>query len=292
MKKIIMLFAAALVLLLGACGNGKEETVEQTKSQPAEQTESQTAEVPAPVQKIEGNSLYVAKVENLPEDFMLGMDASSVIAEEASGVRYFDRKGAEKDVFEILAESGINTIRVRVWNDPFDAEGRGFGGGNCTIDTALEIGRRAAKFGMQLLVDFHYSDFWADPGKQMIPRAWKDLKYDEKIDAVYQYTKECLEKLKAEKIPVRMVQMGNETNGAMAGMRTWEDIAPLMQAASRAIREVLPEALVAVHFANPEKAGAYEGYANNLKFYGVDYDIFGSSYYPYWHGTLENLASV
>ena len=101
------------------------------------------------------DTLYVKKVENLPEDFILGMDVSSVLAEEASGVKYYDFDGNEADLFQILADNGINTIRVRVWNDPYDADGNGFGGGNCDIAAAVEIGKRATKHGMKLLVDFH-----------------------------------------------------------------------------------------------------------------------------------------
>ena len=85
----------------------------------------------------EGTDLYVRKVENLPDDFIMGMDASAVLAEEASGVKYYGFDGTEQDVFKTLAQAGVNYIRVRIWNDPFDAEGRGYGGGNCDINTAL-----------------------------------------------------------------------------------------------------------------------------------------------------------
>ena len=129
--------------------------------------------------KAEDSPLYVRKVENLADDFFLGMDVSSVLAEEASGVKYYDAQGRERDLFDLLAENGVNLIRVRVWNDPFDAQGRGYGGGNCDIETALAIGKRAAAAGLPLLVDFHYSDFWADPGKQMVPKAWKGMDIDE-----------------------------------------------------------------------------------------------------------------
>lgn len=243
-----------------------------------------------PNEKIGSDTLYVAKVENMPEDFILGMDASSVLAEEASGVRYYDFAGNEQDVFKTLAESGVNTVRVRVWNDPFDENGRGFGGGNCNIDTALEIGRRATMYGMGLLVDFHLSDFWADPGKQMVPRAWANMDIEEKTDAVYEYVRDSLKKLKKAGVNVKMVQIGNETNGALCGETIWFNIQYLMQAGSKACREVLPDALVALHFANPEKAGSYASYASKLAYYDVDYDVFASSYYPYWHGTLDNLA--
>ena len=291
MKKSVLCILLAALLALTACGGNASPTTAPSGEAPAETTAAGEKEG-KPVEKIEGNPLYVRKVENMPADFILGMDASAVPALEASGVKYYNYKGEEQDVFQTLAECGVNMIRVRVWNDPFDEAGNGFGGGNCTAETAVEIGKRAAQYGMSLLVDFHYSDFWADPGKQMEPRAWKGMRFPDKLDALYQFTKESLEKLNAAGVKVGMVQIGNETNGAMAGAHAWEDICEFMKAGSRAIREVCPDALIAVHFANPEKANSYHGYADYLKFYGVDYDVFGSSYYPYWHGTLDNLASV
>ena len=239
------------------------------------------------------DSLYVKQVENLDENFIMGMDASSVISLEQGGVKYYGYDGQEQDVFKTLAQSGINYIRVRVWNNPFDEKGNGYGGGNCTIDTALAIGKRANKYGMKLLVNFHYSDFWADPAKQMCPKDWEQyIDIDEKSNALYTYTKESLTKLKNEKIDVGMVQIGNETNGKMAGESVWFNIAKLMMSGSKAVREVYPEALIAVHFANPEKITNYQSYASKLKYYNIDYDVFASSYYPYWHGTLDNLSSL
>ena len=232
----------------------------------------------------------IEKVEGIPEDFILGMDASSVPSLEAGGVRYYDHNGTERDVYEILAENGINYIRVRVWNDPYDSEGHGYGGGNCDIENAIEIGKRATSFGMRLLVNFHYSDFWADPAKQMVPKAWADMEIAEKADALYSYTKECLVMLKSAGVDVGMVQIGNETNGAMCGESDWKNICALMSAGSKAVREECPEALVAVHFTNPERTGSYGYYSEKLNTYGVDYDVFASSYYPYWHGTLEDLS--
>jgi len=241
---------------------------------------------------VESDSLFVKKVENMPEDFILGMDISSVIALENSGVKYYGFDGEERDLFEILAENGVNYIRVRVWNNPYDDEGNSFGGGNCDINTAEEIGRRATACGMKLLVNFHYSDFWADPGKQMVPREWEGMEIEQKTEAVYEYTKACLEQLRAAGVDVGMVQIGNETNALMCGEKRWFNIQYLMQAGAKATREVYPEALVALHFANPENEGRYAEYAKKLDYYNVDYDVFASSYYPYWHGTLDNLAAV
>ncbi len=240
----------------------------------------------------EASSLYVRKVDGLPEDFLFGMDVSSVLAEEASGVKYYDFDGNEADLFKILSDAGVNYIRVRVWNDPFDSEGNGYGGGNCDINAAVEIGKRATKYGMKLLVDFHYSDFWADPGKQMVPKAWKDMKIDDKKQALYDYTRESLEKLKKAKVDVGMVQLGNETNGSLCGEKIWMNIYYLMDAGSRATREIFPEAMIAVHFTNPEKVTNIADYAKKLNYYNLDYDVFASSYYPFWHGTLDNLATV
>ena len=236
--------------------------------------------------------IWVEKVEDLPEDFILGVDASSVIAEEESGVTYYNFAGEEQDVFATLAESGVTHIRVRVWNHPYDRDGHGYGGGNNDIEKAAQIGQRAAKYGLKLIVDFHYSDFWADPGKQMVPLEWADMDLAEKTEALYAYTGESLEKLNEAGADVAMVQLGNETTGAMCGETDWDNILTLMEAGSRAVREQCPDALVAVHFTNPERGGAYADYARRLDEFGLDYDVFASSYYPYWHGTLDNLSSV
>ncbi len=269
---LLLSFAGVPVLLAGCAGNGQESCI--------------------PKSKIEGSSLYVRKVENMPEDFILGMDASCVPALENSGVKYYDFDGEEQDVYRTLAENGVNYIRVRIWNDPYDAEGRGYGGGNCDIDNAVAIGKRATQYGMKLLVNFHYSDFWADPGKQYAPKAWKDMEIDDKTQALYDYTKESLEKLKEAGVDVGMVQIGNETNGTFCGEKIWFNMQYLFSAGSKAVREVFPEAKVALHFANPEKVTNYQEYAKKLAYYDVDYDVFASSYYPYWHGTLDNLAQV
>lgn len=274
MQKRWMILLLAAAMLFGCAGKqGGSESV-------------------IPTGKIEGSPLYVRKVEDLPDDFIMGMDASSVIAEEQSGVKYYNFAGEEQDVFKTLAENGITHIRVRVWNHPYDKDGHGYGGGNCDVEKAIRIGERATKYGMQLIVDFHYSDFWADPGKQMVPLAWKDMDVRTKADALYAFTRDALTQMKDAGVAVGMVQLGNETNGALCGESHFENIARLMQAGGKAVREVCPDALIAIHLANPERAGAYDGFAKKLEAFEVDYDVLASSYYPYWHGTLENLANV
>ena len=297
MKKGWIILLTAAMMLIGCTGNTEvTQTVPTAEPANAEQTaptaEPIEVESVIPTEKIEGSSLYVKKVEDLPDDFILGMDASAVIAEEQSGVKYYNFAGEEQDVFKTLAENGVTHIRVRVWNHPYDAEGHGYGGGNNDVLKAVEIGKRATRYGMRLIVDFHYSDFWADPGKQMVPLAWKDMNIREKADALYAFTKDALLTMKAGGVAVGMVQLGNETNGALCGESHFENIARLMQAGGKAVREVCPDALIAVHLANPERDGAYDGFAKKLEAFEVDYDVLASSYYPYWHGTIENLQNV
>lgn len=244
----------------------------------------------------EDPGVFVRKVEGLSPAFLMGVDVSSLLALERSGVVFRDARGRPQDIFLTLRENGVNSARLRVWNRPFDEKGNGYGGGNCDIGAAIEIGKRAAARGISVLLDFHYSDFWADPSKQAAPRAWKGMAIDEKARALYSYTKDCLEKALDAGVDVRMIQVGNETTGALCGERNWIAIAKLMNSGSRAAREVAAERKrridVALHFTNPEKAGEYSRYVKILQKQKVDYDVFATSYYPYWHGTPENLTAV
>ena len=289
---IIALITVCLISLsmLTSCqkkdGNLKDSDLNTTTD-----TKDINETVNKPNINVSSNTLRVKKVEGLSENFIFGMDASCVPSLEAGGVKYYDHDGNEKDVYKILAENGLNYIRVRIWNDPFDKNGNGYGGGNCDIENAIAVGKRATANGMKLLVNFHYSDFWADPQKQSVPKAWQGMNVSDKSNAIYEYTKQSLEKLLAANVDIGMVQVGNETNGFMCGEKKWENIAALMSAGSKAVREVCPDALVALHFSNPELANRYAGYAYELNRFNVDYDVFASSYYPFWHGSFENLIA-
>lgn len=149
---------------------------------------------------------------------------------------------------------------------------------------------------MKVLIDFHYSDFWADPGKQKAPKAWADYTIDEKVTAVSNYTTDSITALLKAGVDVGMVQVGNETNNGVCGESTWENMCKIFDAGADAVHAVgeanEKDILVAVHFANPEKSSNYAAYAENLNTYDVSYDVFASSYYPYWHGTIDNLTST
>lgn len=221
-----------------------------------------------------------------------GVDISSILAVEEAGVIFHnDTDYAEEDIFKVLADHGVNYIRVRVWNDPTDGQGHSYGGGNNDVETAAEIGRRAAKYGMKLLVDFHYSDFWADPEKQRVPKAWEGLSRAEKGSAIYFYTLDSLQTIRDAGADIGMVQIGNETNCVMCGETDMYEICQMFIAGCNAVQDFDPSILRVLHFANPS-TGYYPWYAKVLDECSVNYDVFATSYYPYWHGTTDNLTSV
>ncbi len=245
----------------------------------------------------EESDIFVAPIEGISDDFMRGVDISSLLAEEASGVKYYDENGAEQDLFKILADSGVNYIRVRVWNDPFDADGHGYGGGNCNAETAAILGSRAAAYGMKTLVDFHYSDFWADPNKQMEPKAWASYRAASgKADGLYDYTVESLKAILDAGADVGMVQIGNEINNGLAGEKTDQAKLSLLKKGSEAVRAVAAEygrdIKVAVHFTNVDDPEGMKKKAAWLAEGDLDYDVFGISYYLYWHGTFDNMKQT
>lgn len=226
---------------------------------------------------------------NRSDAFIKGADVSSLISLENSGAVFYGFDGQPQDVLKTLHEAGMNYIRVRIWNDPYDAQGNGYGGGNCDLENAILLGQRAVQYGMKLMADFHYSDFWADPSKQQAPKAWADMDLAEKEQAIYDYTVASLKSIRDAGVDVGMVQIGNETNNGFCGEFNASGQYRLMAAAARAVRDTDSGILIAVHYTNPE-AGNYGVYAADLEAYGVDYDVFATSYYPYWHGTLENLT--
>lgn len=235
----------------------------------------------------DNTDIFVEKV-SLGEDFIWGADVSSLLANLKAGARYKDFDGTTlgstveeqgQGFMELLKDVGYNWVRLRVWNDPYDSKGKGYGGGNNDIDAAVTMGKWATDAGLKVLIDFHYSDFWADPGKQWAPKAWRDLPFAELKTALRDYTKTSLEKLSKADVNVGMVQVGNETNGKMCG-QDWKEAIELFKVGSAAVRETAPDALVALHFANPHSEGRYAGYARELDEANVDYDVFASSYYP------------
>ena len=220
-----------------------------------------------------------------------GVDISSILAVENAGVTFCNEYGRKQDIFRTLSEHGVNYIRVRVWNEPYDSRGNSYGGGNCDLYTAAEIGRRAAKYGMKLLVDIQYSDFWADPEKQTRPKYWIQHDHETLKGEIYKYTAWVLETISEAGGNIGMVQVGNETNCFFCGETDMYKICDLFASGDQAIRDFDRSVLIAHHFANPS-TGSYAWYAQVMDECNLDYDVFATSYYPYWHGTMENLTTV
>lgn len=289
-------------LVLGSltgCGNQEQDTgssdtlVTSTDSASAGVTNITTFPLP---EGPEESTIFVEPVDGISDDFYRGMDASAVLALENSGVKYYNFDGEKQDVFMTLAQAGVNYIRLRVWNDPYDENGNGYGGGNNDVATAIALGQRATKYGMKVCIDFHYSDFWADPKKQFVPKAWEGMDIEEKSDALYNFTLESLTQLLDAGVDVGMVQIGNEINNGMSGETDVANVRKLLTAGSKAVREAAvnsgKEILVAVHYTNIDDMKKLDTLLTGLQVKEIDYDIVGLSFYPYWHGTMDDLKNA
>ena len=305
MKKILITLCMSFMLILTACHkddfdrayeapkNESDETVSEEQIEPVTIEQTYFPSLPSDVEEAD---IFVRKVDGLSDDFYLGMDISSLLVEEDSGVKYYDFDGQEADLLKVLADVGVNSVRVRVWNHPFDEEGHGYGGGNCTVETAAAIGARAAAYGMSICVDFHYSDFWADPNKQICPREWNRLTTDEKGEALKQFTIEGINTILDAGANINMVQVGNETNNGVAGVKSDENLMKMLKAGCEGVGEVNAQRglniKATVHFTCIDDPKGIMKKAQLLKDAGVQYDVFGVSYYPYWHSDMDNMCNV
>lgn len=275
-------------------GNGTTDTIAESASTSSTDVTDITA-FPMP-EGPEESTIYVEPVDGISDDFYRGMDASAVLALENSGVKYYNFDGEEQDVFMTLAQAGVNYIRLRVWNDPYDENGYGYGGGNNDVATAIALGQRATQYGMKVCIDFHYSDFWADPKKQFVPKAWQGMNIEEKADALYNYTLDSLTQILEAGVNVGMVQIGNEINNGMSGETDVANVRKLLTAGSKAVREAAADSgkdiLVAVHYTNIDDMKKLDTLLTGLQVKEIDYDIVGLSFYPYWHGTMDDLKNA
>lgn len=226
--------------------------------------------------------------------FLKGMDISTLKEVESLGGRFFDQ-GQEKDVLDILRSYDVNAVRLRLWNDPYTENGEPYGAGTNDLPTTIELTKRALAKGMEVLLDFHYSDFWADPGKQRIPRAWQGMNLEELETAVYQYTKETLETMREADAFPTLLQIGNEvTNGILwpyGKVPEYDSLARLLNAGIRGARAVDKEIPLMIHLDNGGNNALYREWFDHFMEEGEDFQIIGLSYYPFWHGTLDDLAN-
>lgn len=239
----------------------------------------------------------IKKVKNMSDSTIRGIDISSYTALKKAGVKYYDNEGKEASLLKVLSDNGVNYIRIRIWNDPYNEKGETYGGGSNDVKAGLEIAKEAAKYNIKVLLGFHYSDFWADPAVQLLPKAWeKDRNNQEKMCSnVYEFTKETLEQFKDAGADIGMVQVGNEISQGMMGImhrtkaNVWQEeeksvlIDSYLNAGARAVRECVPDALVAIHL-DTLNLSIYKDAMNVWERDKVDYDVLGSSSYAFWAG--------
>lgn len=233
-------------------------------------------------------------------DYIKGMDLSTLLELERLGAKYFDG-GVERDILDIMKDYGVNAVRLRIWNDPWNASHESYGAGENDVPTTLAIAKRVSEKGFGVLLNFHYSDFWADPGKQFKPKAWEGMSTQELTEAVYDFTYETMELFKKEGVNVTMVQVGNElSNGLLwpdgrldvdGGIFEYDNIAGFVSAGIRAVRKSDASIPVMIHLDNGGRNELYRRWFDNYVARGEDFDVIGLSYYPFWHGTMDELIA-
>lgn len=233
---------------------------------------------------------------------ILGADISTYLEEKRFGAKFYDG-GREVDPLDELYKNGVRCIRIRLWNDPYSEDGEPYLGGTCDTENLISLAKLVTERGFDVLLDFHYSDFWADPAKQMLPKAWRGYTFGELECAVYDFTRSTLMRLHDNGIAPAYIQIGNEiTNGMLwphgqltesgGGERgNYENLCSLLKAGLRACREVSGESKLVLHLERSYDQAVYNEFFTNMVKYGVDYDMIGASYYPCWHGTFDEFFS-
>ena len=232
----------------------------------------------------------------------LGGDISMMTSNARNGVIYKDSCGVTVDPYDLFKQQGWNMMRVRLFVDPQFAPGRHHDEGVCQdLDYVVDLCKTIKARGFEVMLDFHYSDTWADPAKQFTPKRWEGMEGKALADSIYRYTRRCLQVLKAAGVEPKTIQVGNEITFGMdwpvgrvdpMSADNWDVFTGLLKAGCKACREVCPSSAIIIH---TEKAGQWEmtrNYYDRLKEANVDYDIIGLSYYPMWHGTIPNLGKT
>lgn len=236
------------------------------------------------------------------ETFIKGADVSWCSEMEASGRKFYNAKGEGRDLFALMKESGLGAVRLRVWVNPSK-----FGyGAWCDKADVIAKAKRAKAQGLKVMVDFHYSDFFADPSRQTTPLDWKDMSLSELQQAVSVHTKEILQALKSEGVDVAWVQTGNEINSGMlwdSGKIDWNKDAKtryntfvqLHNTAYDAVKSVYSDASVIMHYAGTVKAAEWDGwFFKEVREAGAKFDMIGLSLYPdfsSWSSTESGVES-
>ena len=230
----------------------------------------------------------------------LGIDVSTYFEMLEHKAKY--RVGTtEVEPLDLFRNNGVDIMRIRLWVDPYSEKSEPYLAGTCDLDNFIRLATLAEDKGYSVMLDIHYSDFWADPGKQYIPKSWAHLNLEQLVKRVYDYTVEVLNVAKAHGIEISYIQVGNEiTNGMLwplghldeqpDGSRTnYDSLIKLLKAGIKACREVAPKAALILHLEKSYDQVIYNEFFTQMAEAHVDYDIIGYSYYPYWHGTFEQF---
>ena len=236
-------------------------------------------------------NITMAKKKNV-EVFAKGADISWLPQMEKSGYQFFDKNGKAEDCFIILKNHGINSIRLRTWVNPSDDPMSG----HCSRDETVEMARRAKSFGMEVMIDFHYSDSWADPAKQIKPKAWENLDFENLKKVLYDYTFDVMMALKTAGITPKWVQVGNEIPTGMiypeGHTNQWPQLAQLINRGYDAIKAVSPTTKVILHVDQGNNNQRFRNWFDNATKYGAKYDVIGLSFYPYWLDNKPDYTEV
>lgn len=229
-------------------------------------------------------------------NFAKGADVGWLHQMEATGYKFYDDNGFEKDCLEILKEHGIDSIRLRAWVNPSDDPASG----HCSTPEVVEMAVRAKKMGFRIMIDFHYSDTWADPAKQAKPAAWANHSFDQLVKDVYDYTFGAMTALKESGVEPEWVQVGNEIPFGMmwpeGSTDNFEQLTQLLNSGYEAVKAVCKEAKVIIHLDQGDDRARFINFFDKHQANGGKYDVIGMSYYPYWVNkdyteTIDNLCN-
>ena len=241
-----------------------------------------------------GNTFPTATITPVKPGKMLGADISFLPQLEKNGMKFYD-KGVEKDAITILKDHGFNYIRLRIFNNPARDSGYAPGQGFCDLGHTLAMAKRIKAAGLKFLLDFHYSDNWADPGKQFKPAAWRNEDFQALKQSVYDYTRSVMKALKEQGTLPDMVQVGNEINHGMiwpeGNIGNLDSLAQLIYAGINGVKAVSPGTAIMLHLALGGQNDEARFFLDNMLARGVPFDVIGLSYYPRWHGTLDDLKN-
>lgn len=239
------------------------------------------------------NTFPVVPFKPIKIDKMLGADISFLPELENRGMKFYDIDVKEKDAISILKDHGFNYIRLRIFNDPARDSGYSPKDGFCDLQHTLQMAKRIKDAGMKILLDFHYSDYWADPQKQWMPKAWRGKNITELKQAVYDYTKMVMQALRDQGTVPEMVQVGNEINHGMiwpdGSVENFDNLARLFFAGVQGVKAVSPSTGIMLHIALGGQNDESRFFIDNMIKRGVQFDVIGLSYYPKWHNTLADL---